>query len=59
MVEGGNALSRNPNICASCSSLADAAEDSNLPAVPGNPATERVQASVPLVPGRGQLKIDN
>src|SRR5262245_38799628 len=26
MVERGNALSRNPNICASCSSLADGAE---------------------------------
>ena len=27
----GNPLSRNPNICASCSSLADGMEDSNLP----------------------------
>lgn len=26
-----NALSRNPNICASCSSLADGMEDSSLP----------------------------
>ena len=27
MPEGGNALSRNPNICASCSSLADGMEE--------------------------------
>lgn len=27
MVERGNALSRNPNVCASCSSLADGMED--------------------------------
>ena len=27
MIERGNALSRNPNICASCSSLADGIED--------------------------------
>ncbi len=27
MPEQGNALSRNPNICASCSSLADGMED--------------------------------
>ena len=28
MPEAGNALSRNPNICASCSSLADGMEES-------------------------------
>ena len=28
MPETGNALSRNPNICASCSSMADGMEDS-------------------------------
>ncbi|MCX6925281.1 MAG: hypothetical protein NT154_19030 [Verrucomicrobia bacterium] len=28
MPEKGNALSRNPNICASCSSMADGIEDS-------------------------------
>ncbi len=27
MVEKGNALSRNPNVCASCSSLADGMEE--------------------------------
>ena len=34
MSEKGNALSRNPNICASCSSMADGMEDSNLPEDP-------------------------
>jgi hypothetical protein len=33
MSERGNALSRNPNVCASCSSMADGAEQSNLPQV--------------------------
>lgn len=28
MPEGGNDLSRNPNICASCSSMADGMDDS-------------------------------
>jgi len=28
MLEQGNALSRNPNICASCSSITDGMEDS-------------------------------
>jgi hypothetical protein len=30
MPEQGNNLSRNPNICASCSSMADGMEDSGL-----------------------------
>jgi hypothetical protein len=30
MVEKGNALSRNPNICASCSSLVDGMEESSV-----------------------------
>ncbi len=29
--EEGNALSRNPNVCASCSSMADGMEEPNLP----------------------------
>ena len=38
MPEQGNALSRNPNICASCSSMADGMEESNLPeSVPPKP----------------------
>jgi hypothetical protein len=32
IAEQGNQLSRNPNVCASCSSLADGMEDSALPA---------------------------
>ena len=28
--ESGNALSRNPNVCASCSSMADGMEESNV-----------------------------
>ena len=31
MTEAGNALSRNPNICASCSSMADGMYEENLP----------------------------
>ena len=31
MAQAGNALSRNPNICASCSSMADGMSDSALP----------------------------
>ena len=34
MPEHGNPLSRNPNICASCSSIADGMEESSLPASP-------------------------
>jgi len=30
MNERGNALSRNPNVCASCSSLADGIDDSGI-----------------------------
>jgi hypothetical protein len=32
--EKGNALSRNPNMCASCSSLTDGMEDSSTPESP-------------------------
>jgi hypothetical protein len=31
MVEGGNSLSRNPNVCASCSSLSDGMEHAQHP----------------------------
>ena len=31
MPDDGGALSRNPNVCASCSSMADGMEESNLP----------------------------
>jgi hypothetical protein len=43
MPEAGNALSRNPNICASCSSLADGMEESteseNTSLAPGQELT--------------------
>jgi hypothetical protein len=32
--EKGNDLSRNPNMCASCSSLADGIEDADMPESP-------------------------
>jgi len=32
MPESGNVLSRNPNICASCSSMADGMDEPGLPA---------------------------
>ncbi len=34
MIEQGNALSRNPNICASCSSLADGIYDTDRACLP-------------------------
>lgn len=47
MPEKGNALSRNPNICASCSSMADGMDE---PSVPENskPAPEVTEAAAPL-----------
>jgi hypothetical protein len=36
IAETGNTLSRNPNVCASCSSMADGMETSNLPADTGH-----------------------
>ena len=45
MPEAGNALSRNPKICASCSSLADGMEESteseNISLAPGQELTPR------------------
>ena len=35
MAEKGNALSRNPNICASCSSMADGMVESGMAESPG------------------------
>lgn len=50
--EEGNALSRNPNVCASCSSLADGMEDSNVclvesPTLNEHAPTEAAGASEP------------
>jgi hypothetical protein len=33
MIEPGNSLSRNPNICASCSSLADGMEEASIDSI--------------------------
>ncbi len=53
MARGGNELSRNPNMCASCSSMADGMDDVSLPQSDGPAALEGVSptnaqtASVP------------
>ena len=44
MPEKGNALSRNPNICASCSSMADGMEESSVPET-SSPAAETTEAA--------------
>jgi hypothetical protein len=46
MPEKGNHLSRNPNICASCSSMADGMEESCIPES-SSPALERTEAAAP------------
>jgi hypothetical protein len=51
MAEWANILSRNPNVCASCSSLADGMDDANQfnPAVP-NSAPVAHDCSLPVAP---------
>ena len=44
MSEKGNALSRNPNICASCSSMADGMDEAGVPEN-SSPASERTEAA--------------
>ena len=44
MPEKGNALSRNPNICASCSSMADGMEESSVPES-SRPAPETTESA--------------
>jgi hypothetical protein len=46
MPEKGNPLSRNPNICASCSSMADGMEESGMPEST-SPAPETTEARSP------------
>jgi hypothetical protein len=46
MSEGTNALSRNPNVCASCSSLADGMGGSNLPPMEA-PLAEELEIEIP------------
>jgi hypothetical protein len=55
MAEGCNQLSRNPNMCASCSSMADGMDDLGLlepepPAAP-EPAPPPSAKTVPVTPG--------
>jgi hypothetical protein len=40
----GNLLSRNPNVCASCSSMADGMEDANVPDDTGSTQNQRAVA---------------
>jgi hypothetical protein len=42
MPEGGNALSRNPNICASCSSMEDGLDEPNVPELGGGSKASKV-----------------
>ena len=48
MPETGNAVSRNPNICASCSSMADEMEE--------YPAIETVSLAPSQLPGVGGIE---
>ena len=55
MAGRGNSLSRNPNICASCSSLADGMEESSFPSLPEVHSSESVTppgpaSAVPATP---------
>ena len=50
IAEEGNSLSRNPNVCPSCSSMADGMEGSNVPAC-GGPAPLAEAAEKTLSPG--------
>ncbi len=49
MPEKGNTLSRNPNVCASCSSMVDGMEQSNVPETPAI-STELAKAAAPDLP---------
>jgi hypothetical protein len=50
MSETGNLLSRNPNVCASCSSLADGMDDSSLATV--DSAAPEVVPQIESPPGQ-------
>ncbi len=60
MAEGGNTLSRNPNVCASCSSLADGMEDGRASGlsdtVPAAPVAAEPAAVVESQPDSKLLK---
>jgi len=42
--DGGNVLSRNPNICASCSSMADGMGEANAPELAGGESEHATSA---------------
>jgi hypothetical protein len=44
----GNVLSRNPNICASCSSMADGMEDLGLPGLEAAPPGSYLTPEAPM-----------
>jgi len=57
MSKGGNALSRNPNLCASCSSMEDGLDESNVSGCPdvderqdANPIDKRREIAAPYPP---------
>jgi hypothetical protein len=53
--EQGNALSRNPNICASCSSMADGMGESNVPECAAFAPAENVVAGMGETINQGGL----
>ena len=59
MAERGNALSRNPNVCASCSSLADGMEDASLPGLPETVSNKPVQplAATPVTAAPAEVVV--
>jgi len=59
MAERGNSLSRNPNVCASCSSLADGMEDPSLPTPHETASDKPVQppASPPVIPATAEIVV--
>ena len=54
LAEHGNALSRNPNLCASCSSMADGMTDSSISG-PAQPIAEATPDPQNLAAGRAEL----
>jgi hypothetical protein len=52
----GNLLSRNPNLCASCSSLTDGMEESNVPALGEAEPSERTSDEILVKAEAGGLE---
>ena len=55
MTEKGNALSRNPNICASCSSLCDGMPESSISSLPDCDEKMLAELGIPQVPAEAML----